>query len=63
MVISFTIEEWEKGRLVETVATATNLVVAKAAYRATVVLRPKANLRLRHGARIVNQYEPTGEAC
>jgi hypothetical protein len=60
MANDFTIEEWEGGRLTETVATATNGIVARAAFRALVELRPMATLMLRHGARVVEKREPGG---
>jgi hypothetical protein len=55
----FTCEEWSKeGKLTETVATSTNGVVARAAFKALVELRPKSHLLLRQGARVVAMHEP-----
>lgn len=60
-MIQFTVEAWEQGKIVETVATANNGLVARAAFKALVELLPRATLMLRHGTRVVEQWEPSGD--
>ena len=56
---SFTVEEWDReGRLAETVGTLSNGVVARAAFKALVELRPKSHLMLRQGSRVVALHKP-----
>lgn len=52
---SFTVDVWtaDHNHIVETLATAGNHAVGKAAYLATVEVRPGAPVTLRHGIRMI----------
>ena len=51
----FKVEAWsKKGQNIDRlIATATNLLVARAAYEAAVQLYPGQNITLRQGARVI----------
>lgn len=51
----FTIEEWDCGGPVNTLAAASVYDVAKAAFEAACALRPGSSFVMRHGARIIAQ--------
>lgn len=60
--LDFTVEEWADAgrheRILRTVATATNLIVAHAALDASIGCYPRSRLILRHGARVIRDTHP-----
>jgi len=55
--LCYRVEQWDETgqRVEEIVAAAADLLVARAAYEATVKRRPGQFILLRHKARIINQ--------
>jgi hypothetical protein len=55
--LEFRVEVWDDydDLVVELVALANNVLVARAAYDAAVKMRPSANLVLRQGARVIKK--------
>lgn len=53
--LEFRVERWDDAdqHVVELVAACANSIVAQAAYKAALEMFPKANLILRHRARII----------
>ena len=53
--LPFKVEAWsKKGQSIDRlIATATNVLVARAAYEAAVQLYPGQNIKLRQGARVI----------
>jgi len=53
--LEFRVERWDEAdqHVVEIVAACANSIVAQAAYRAAVEMAPKANILLRHRARVI----------
>lgn len=53
----FTVDMWDLAgdRHLETLATASNLLIAIAAFDAAIIERPGRRLTLRHGIRVIRQ--------
>lgn len=57
--LSFKVEQWSPGGRVERLlATADNLLVARAAFHEAVIRYPKANITLRQRARVIEERKP-----
>lgn len=60
--LPFRVEIWTRDRsdLMETIAASSNLLIARAAYTATIAARPKDRMLLCYLAQIVEDREPPG---
>ena len=58
--MEFRVERWDDAdnHVVELIAASNNSIVGQAAYRAAVETMPKANLLLRHRARVIFRSRP-----
>ena len=58
--LEFRVERWDEGdnHVVELVAASNNSIIGQAAYMAAVEQMPKANLILRHRARVIFRSRP-----
>jgi hypothetical protein len=58
--LEFRVERWDDAdnHVVELIAASNNSIVGQAAYRAAVEQMPRANLMLRHRARVIFRSRP-----
>ena len=59
-ILEFRVERWDDAdqHVIELVAASNNSIIGQAAYRAAVEQMPKANLLLRHRARVIFRSRP-----